>query len=237
MTRYCPACGGYPESWADGPGGRPNARCPICQALERHRFLSFLLRSWEPLIRNSTHVLDIAPQRQVRRVLHEATGWAHYVGMDYLEPDRHIDLLGDMTRMPFVDSSFDVVLCYHVLEHIPDDKAAMREMARVLTPSGIAIVQVPRRAGVATDEDPAAPPEERIRRFGQVDHVRYYGNDFEARLRESGLDVTVIHPRDILPPDMLEAIAANPTEPVWVCRPTGIPSRTAERNSMEAKAG
>ena len=69
-----------------------------------------------------------------------------------------------------------------MLEHVPDDCAAMREIARVLSPRGIALLEVPIKVGVATEEDPSATPEERTRRFGQNDHVRWYGDDFDARL-------------------------------------------------------
>ncbi len=55
----------------------------------------------------------------------------------------------------------------------------MLEIARVLAPTGVGLVQVPFRPGTVLDEDPSAPVEERVRRFGQADHVRYYGDDFE----------------------------------------------------------
>ncbi len=50
---------------------------------------------------------------------------------------------GDATCMPFDDGSFDVVIAAEVLEHIPSDQVAMREIARVLRPGGIAAVTVP----------------------------------------------------------------------------------------------
>ena len=83
---------------------------------------------------------------------------------------------------------------FHVLEHIPDDGAAIREMVRVLKPGGLALVQVPYRATVPTDEDPNASEEERTQRFGQADHVRYYGKDFNDRLRDNGFDSTYLPP-------------------------------------------
>ncbi len=50
---------------------------------------------------------------------------------------------GDATAMPFDDDSFDVVIAAEVMEHIPADQAAMREVARVLRPGGIAAITVP----------------------------------------------------------------------------------------------
>jgi SAM-dependent methyltransferase len=50
---------------------------------------------------------------------------------------------GDATAMPFADGSFDVVIAAEVLEHIPADQAALREISRVLAPGGTAAVTVP----------------------------------------------------------------------------------------------
>ena len=89
-TRFCPACVREVKEFAPGPGGRPNARCPLCQALERHRFLSYLLSSMGPLVSSSRALLDIAPQRQIRHVLLGLIDERRYVGID-LFPDRDID--------------------------------------------------------------------------------------------------------------------------------------------------
>jgi SAM-dependent methyltransferase len=78
-----------------------------------------------------------------------------------------------------------------VLEHVPDDRRAMRELHRILAPGGWAVLQTPVRSKLTrTDEDPSVTdPAERIRRFGQADHVRVYGADFEDRLRDAGFAV------------------------------------------------
>jgi SAM-dependent methyltransferase len=51
---------------------------------------------------------------------------------------------GDALHLPFADGSFDRVICSEVLEHIPDDLGAMRELTRVLRPGGTMAVTVPR---------------------------------------------------------------------------------------------
>jgi SAM-dependent methyltransferase len=53
-------------------------------------------------------------------------------------------LEGDITRLPFADDSFDVVICSEVLEHIPDEAKAIEEIARVLKPGETLVVSVPR---------------------------------------------------------------------------------------------
>jgi ubiquinone/menaquinone biosynthesis C-methylase UbiE len=42
----------------------------------------------------------------------------------------------DICDLPFEDNQYDVILCNHVLEHIPDDTKAMQELYRVLKPGG-----------------------------------------------------------------------------------------------------
>jgi SAM-dependent methyltransferase len=87
----------------------------------------------------------------------------------------------------FQDQSFDVIICSHVLEHIPDDKTAMMELYRVLVSEGVAYIQVPYRRDHETDEDPnITDPKEREKRWGQFDHVRLYGKDLKLRLESVG---------------------------------------------------
>lgn len=220
---FCLACWRPVPEWAPGgTRGRPRARCPRCGALERHRFLAFLLEQLGTVVGTSRAVLDIAPQKQVQHVLKRLAPGA-YVAMD-LGDHLAIDLRGDITRLPFCDGAFDLIVCYHVLEHIPDDHAAMAELARVLAPGGLLILQVPWRSNRATDEDPAAPVEERVRRFGQDDHVRWYGRDFEERLASNGLRPYRLQPADVLEQPELERLSISGAEAVWLCRRSGGPA-------------
>jgi len=108
----------------------------------------------------------------------------------YTYPSDTLDL--DVTAMPFPDDQFDLILCSHVLEHVPDDRQAMRELYRVLKPGGWAILMVPLdRACAVTQEDATVvDPEERKRLYGQFDHVRLYGRDYAERLKSAGFTVT-----------------------------------------------
>ncbi len=142
-----------------------------------------------------------------------------------LRPARGVDLRGDITAMPLADGCVDLLVCYHVLEHIPDDRAAMREIARVLAADGVGIVQVPWRPGTTTDEDPAAPPDERKRRFGLADHVRYYGDDFEDRLVATGLQVDRVTPEEALGAEMVAWLGLVAREAVWIVRRTSDPRK------------
>ena len=96
----------------------------------------------------------------------------------------------DIHQMPFPDNSFDTVLCNHVLEHVDDDIQAMREIARVLKPGGLAIMQVPFFHPIPdkTISDPSIKDRKtREKLFGQDDHVRRYGKDYSNRIEQSGL--------------------------------------------------
>jgi SAM-dependent methyltransferase len=99
----------------------------------------------------------------------------------------------DIQSMSFADKTFDCIICYHVLEHVPDDRKAMKELFRVLKPHGWALIQSPVDIGLEhTFEDPSiVSPEERVRLFGQDDHVRMYGRDFKRRVEDAGFTVSV----------------------------------------------
>ncbi|HEY7704586.1 MAG TPA: class I SAM-dependent methyltransferase [Acidimicrobiia bacterium] len=203
-------------AWTPGPGGRPRACCPRCGSLERHRFLAFLVQALaEELGRGP--VLDVGPSAALALHLKHLS-LDRYIAMDR-DPGadrRRADVIGDITSLPFASGSISTVVCYHVLEHVPEDRTAIAELARVLSPAGLALIQVPCRFDRPTEEDPDAPEEERVRRFGQADHVRYYGGDFEDRLRAEGLMLQRVSPRDFLPDDVIELGRMVADEVVWL---------------------
>lgn len=176
----------------------PGTICPNCRSQVRHRMLTALFdgKSDRPELREEAlirgrELLHFAPERQLRDRLRAVT--ARYVTADFDRGDT--DLRLDISAMPQVaDASFDVIVCCDVLEHVPDDAAAFREIHRVLRPGGIAILTVPQMDPPAvTDEDlSVTSPAERLRRFGQADHVRMYGDDFAERAARSGLNVEVV---------------------------------------------
>ena len=95
-------------------------------------------------------------------------------------------MAGDALSLPFPDGAFDRVICAEVLEHVPDDLAAMREIARVLKPGGTAAVTVPRFwpelvCWALSDEY----------HLVEGGHVRIYRlGDLRRRLRAAGLRPT-----------------------------------------------
>lgn len=213
---YCAACAtmvGRP--FRPGPDGRPGATCPRCGSLERHRFLSLLLGALSPELCDLDTVVEIAPSRQSTPLL-DRLGARRRLSLDLGHDRRAVDALASLTALPLRDGSVDLLVCYHVLEHVPDDCAAMREIARVLSPRGLALIEVPIKRGVATEEDPSAPPEERARRFGQRDHVRWYGDDFDARLAAAGLSSARVTPPALVGEAAVSWFRLMPHEVVWV---------------------
>lgn len=190
LARFCPLCRSPMRRFLPfGVRSRPDALCPVCKSVERHRALwLYLSRCTDLLGGTPRRLLHVAPELPLARRLRSA-------GLQYTSIDlssRKAMLRMDVTRLAFADESFDVILCNHVLEHVPDDRQALAELYRVLRPGGWAIVQVPIK-GDATDEDlTVTSAAERERRFGQSDHVRQYGRDYEARLRASKFAVEVV---------------------------------------------
>lgn len=189
----CPICGNRRRFLVvNREGGRSETLCMRCHSLERHRRTIIVLRRHTDLFAPAKkRVLHIAPEACLRRVL-EAQPHLEYVTGDLEQPD--VDVRLDVTRMPFPDQSFDALLCSHVLEHVPDDRAAMREMRRVVKDEGWALINVPADpAREQVDEDSTvADPDERMKRFGQADHVRVYAvATVLERLEEAGFSVDV----------------------------------------------
>jgi colanic acid/amylovoran biosynthesis glycosyltransferase len=215
---FCPVC----ESELRGflPFGvglrmRLGALCPSCQSLERHRLLWLCLA--ERVREERPRVLHVAPEPCFE------PRWRALLGERYVTMDVHatgVDVRASLEQLPFPDSRFDAVIANHVLEHVPSDRQALGEVRRVLKPGGWASLQVPvAREHQSTREDPSVTsPQERKKRFGQHDHVRWYGADYGARLREAGFDVQEVPARERFDPAELERFGLDADEVWYDCR-------------------
>ena len=171
--------------------------CPRCLSLERHRLLwLFLIRELR-IKEKKLSILHFAAEPSLRARLQSLPG-IRYLAAD-LSPMQGQAAV-DIAALGLKPESFDLILCCHVLEHIPEDRAALLELFRVLKPGGTAVLQVP-LAGESTDEDSRiTDPGERLRRFGQEDHVRLYGRDVENRIEQAGFDVECVDYAAVLTP-------------------------------------
>ena len=166
--------------------------CPRCDSSDRERltalYLDRVFRSFDR--GRSYRLIEFAPNEALPKWL-KRHPFIRYSSADLMRKtvDERIDLTA-MNR--YADGSVDIILCSHVLEHVPEDRKAMREIRRVLKPDGFAVLLVPLVVGVDdTHEDSSIVSEElRWKYFGMGDHVRQYGKrDFVARLEDAGLQV------------------------------------------------
>jgi SAM-dependent methyltransferase len=194
--RRCPVCGHeYSKFRKTGVPSREDAVCIHCGAMERTRFAwIYINRKTNFFSKSTIKMLHVAPEQCLESRFRKYLG-DNYITADLLNPRVMVKM--DITNIQYPDKYFDVIYCSHVLEHVPDDKKAMREFYRVLKQDGWAVLQVPVEAE-KTFEDPAiVDPSERLRIFGQSDHVRIYGHDFVDRLREAGFKVNVSSVSDL----------------------------------------
>ena len=169
-------------------GGKRNVLCPVCNSSDRTRLVYLFLKNKTNLFTKNTKLLHIAPEPQLTQIFRKIKT------IDYLSADlmmERVMVKMDLTDIKYYDRSFDAIICNHVLEHIPDDMKAMRELFRVLKPGGWAILQVPiSKTMTETFEDfSVTEPDEREKVFGQKDHVRIYGQDYVTRLETAGFRV------------------------------------------------
>ena len=180
--RSCPCCGFEGRFLPYGDPPRASAQCPACGSLERDRLL-FDCDRVTNCIGQGGKVLHFAPEAILERRLRALAD--DYSSAD-LAPGK-ADLVVNIEEIDLPDDSYDLVIAKHVLEHV-DDRKAMKELYRILTPTGRLILMVPLvEAWAESYENPAVTsPADRKLHFGQSDHVRYYGRDFRDRLRAAG---------------------------------------------------
>jgi hypothetical protein len=193
-----------------------NVYCPRCLSKNRERLLKAVVETHLSIA--GQRVLHFSPEKHLYRFI---TATAAVTTVD-LTPGfyRNIDSsvrYADATSLPFADGSFDLLLANHVLEHIPEDRTAMKEMYRVLDKKGCAILQVPYSETLSTTiEDPLInDPARQAALYGQKDHVRIYSKaDYIQRLQHAGFQVEVLTPATLAP---FRIYAIQENECVFLC--------------------
>jgi hypothetical protein len=215
--RWCPVCGQSSRMFRrGGTVPRDDARCPRCGAVERHRFVwLYFTRRTDLFDGRPKRVLHVAPEQSFEPRLRRRIG-AGYLTADLLDP--HVMERMDITRIHYPDESFDVIYCSHVLEHVEDDRRAMREFRRVLKRTGWAIILVPITADKTFEDPSVVSPADRLRVFGQEDHVRRYGPDYADRLREAGFEVEVTRVSDMVSEDQAVGLGLTQAGEIYCCR-------------------
>jgi hypothetical protein len=207
--RFCPLCKrSFRRFIPYGHIPRDEAKCPNCGALERHRLVwLYIERKTELLHGKVKRMLHVAPEPCLQ------SRFSQILGDGYLTADLSGDnvmLKMDVCNIDFPDHSFDAIYCSHVLEHVEDDKLAMREFFRVLKNDGWSILLVPIMAETTFEDASITDPMDRLKVFGHEEHVRAYGMDYIDRLVESGFKVETTEVCDLV--DENEAIKFGLTQ-------------------------
>ena len=195
---------------------RNNVLSPSTLSLERHRLLWLYLNEKTDFFTAKKKVLHFAPEQAFYKLFRNQKN-LEYTTTDLFSP--LADVKADICNLPFEDNQYDVILCNHVLEHIPDDTKAMQELYRVLKPGGMGIFQIPqdlKREHTFAD-DTIVNQKERAKIFGQYDHVRIYGRDYFDKLRSVGFTVIEEDYTKKLSPELVPKYCLAPGEIIPVC--------------------
>ncbi|WP_027383657.1 methyltransferase domain-containing protein [Epilithonimonas caeni] len=163
--------------------------CPSCGSMPRDRRLFSEFKK-EYSGKNVIKLLDFSPSRSLYRRLKKSKN------IQYFPTDLSTDFIAeyqyDITDIPVEEGFFDYIFCYHILEHIENDAKAMSELYRVLKDDGKVFVQTPFKEGEIYEVPEAKTDEDRLKYFGQADHVRLYSvKGLAERLEKAGFTVTI----------------------------------------------
>jgi SAM-dependent methyltransferase len=214
---HCPLCGRGFDAFKDAPDVALGL-CWRCGSHGRHRAQWLLFQERPELLGGIGSLLHFAPEWTLRRRL-SRIGHLRYVTADLDQPGVDLDI--DLTAADVPDAAFDGVICSHVLEHIPDDGAAMRELCRITAPDGWCLVMVPIDLSRSETYEDATitSPAERHRAFWRPDHVRLYAPDIGRRLEAAGFACERIQPYAAFGSERCRRCAIAPFEELWLCRP------------------
>ena len=115
--------------------------------------------------------------------------WMKSSGVSCMTADLYsdVDFRHDIRATGLPDETYDVTACNHVLEHVDGFRIALRELHRILRPGESLVRSFPLDLDVEfLDEDPEVrTEEERVRRFGQNDHLRVFGTHTDRFLEDA----------------------------------------------------
>lgn len=167
---------------------RNDLLCPNCGSLPRDRRLWQIVEKY--FLKDNNKILDFSPSRCLSKKM-KSVSHINYMSSD-LSGNFNADFKYDITNLEIETNTLDLVICYHILEHIDNDLQAMSELYRVLKNNGKAIIQTPFKEGEIYENKAITLPEERLLHFGQEDHVRVYSVDgLKSRLINAGFRVEI----------------------------------------------
>lgn len=188
---YCNCCNKkFRKFLSKGYTQRQNAKCPYCGSLERTRLLLLFLQNETEIFHKHLKVLHIAPEKCLYTIFNK-------LDIEYIDGDINPAFATykiDITDIKYPDNYFDIIICSHVLGHIPDESMAISELSRVLSPNGMALILTLLNSdNKKTFEDPSIiSNSERLLNYGEPDLCRLHGIDFKETLMKNGFEVTII---------------------------------------------
>ena len=219
--RICPICRNEIRLYLPyGVNMRKNAKCPVCNSLERHRTLWLWLEENKALfVRENIRILQFAPEGCFYNKF-SLMDHVDYYPVDINPQYKGIRDIVDIMNIQYEDCFFDMIICNHVLEHVPNDMSALCELYRVLKNDGTAIINVPinHNLEVTLEKEEYNTPELREQHYKQSDHMRLYGKDYVKRLERAGFIVEVIRPNDMYDLIKIRNYGLSVDEEIYVCR-------------------
>lgn len=214
----CPVCKDtFRKFLPYGNTGKDNRLCPKCLSLERHRLMWLYLTGYSDFFSSPLKVLHVAPEQPFIKRFKKLSN-LDYQTADLCSPiaDMHFDIMD----IPLENEIYDVIFCNHVLEHVEDDRTAMREFHRIMKKGGWGIMQVPinSRLDKTYEDKSITDPREREKAFGQYDHVRVHGRDYPDRLQEAGFEVEEFDIKKFYPVDLTERYRLDKNEILYVIK-------------------
>lgn len=204
---YCIICNNFSKSFKPagidhdifrryniiGGGYRDNCVCPNCGSIDRERWLYYVMKNMINILGIKGRVLHFAPELCLNMLIKSNGNIDYYTGDIAPGRAKHIT---DITNIQYKDGFFDLVICNHVMEHIIEEEKAISEIKRVLNENGRFIFSVPICLDIDTYEDKSIiTPDERLRVYGQEDHVRLYGKDYKEYFERFGLNIKEFIPK------------------------------------------
>ncbi len=205
----------FAEKKIIGGGYRENAVCPCCGSLDRTRWVYWVLKNYTKILEKECTAIHFAPEKQIQIKLEDSDNCDYYAGDVVRTSNLHKI---DVTNIPYADKIADYIIINHVMEHVTDEKRAINELKRILKDDGKIIMSFPISMKQKTFEDSSIiSDEDRVRYYGQKDHVRLYGTDYKERFEQYGLDIKVFSPKDFLTNEDIEKYGLIREDILLVC--------------------
>jgi SAM-dependent methyltransferase len=200
----------------EGESARPNAQCPRCGAVERHRLIWLFLRDCTNLFSEKLKLLHIAPEPVFQRKFKSMSN-LEYISADINSPLADVKM--DITDIDYEDGVFDAILCSHVLDYVSDDIKALCELFRILKRGGWAILQsrIDKDREITFEDPSINTPEKKKLAFGQSDLCRIYGRDYIERIKSVGFQVREEAYGSVLGAEQCARYGLIEGEPVYFC--------------------